>query len=618
VQTVVDGLPEQARQALRWNAEEYRASMLPFRDGRLSDARPKCPFLIDAKCCLGEERPFGCRLGPDVNEQSNIRSLGFGHALGLYLSGLDHIQVEMGLAIEALLDDPSWVDRYLGGGHPFWEAALIPPEADPIVETGKRQIGGREPSGFPPYVQSVDQAQAQIHETDFDRSHFFARGSTALEQLYRIQVPYVYDSEDEITEWLAYYVQTMREVASMNFPAEELFDAIKARPNYALAYLGRDVKDVLAEHGRTIISPIVARALPELARPIEGPRKPGPIRVGYLSRNIRKNNGSTWALGWIRNHGKDIESYVFATHEKEDAWNLKFRQTADHYYHVPGDVPATARFIKSLDLDVLIFTDIGQVSWNYQYAGMRLARVQCSAWGFPLTSGLPTVDYFLSGDLMEPADGQDHYSERLVRLPGSGLTLERPEMPPLSKTRADFGLPDGFLVGMLQNTQKCVPRWDYLFKQINEATGQPIVFVEHLFPAVTAKTKRRFERSGINAIWLPFMPEGDFYDLQRLCNVLIDAPAFSGGITTLGTIAASLPLVTLPGEFMRGRLSSAFMTQAGMSGLIVESPDDYVGLVVDRDLHIRSIGHCDPGGPFNDLAASEALNEWIGTRVFAE
>ena len=38
------------------------------------------------------------------------------------------------------------------------------------------------------------------------------------------------------------------------------------------------------------------------------------------------------------------------------------------------------------------------------------------AWGHPETSGLPTIDYFLTSALMEPEDGDDHYTERLVRL----------------------------------------------------------------------------------------------------------------------------------------------------------------------------------------------------------
>ena len=62
-------------------------------------------------------------------------------------------------------------------------------------------------------------------------------------------------------------------------------------------------------------------------------------------------------------------------------------------------------------------------------AAQRLAPVQCSSWGHPETSGFPTIDYFLSSELMEPRNGKDHYSEELVLLPNLSVYLEPAEIP---------------------------------------------------------------------------------------------------------------------------------------------------------------------------------------------
>ena len=67
-------------------------------------------------------------------------------------------------------------------------------------------------------------------------------------------------------------------------------------------------------------------------------------------------------------------------------------------------------------------------------AAQRLAPVQCVAWGHPETTGMPTLDYFLSSDLMEPPDGEAHYTEHLVRLPNLGLCYV-PE--PVARTAAE-------------------------------------------------------------------------------------------------------------------------------------------------------------------------------------
>src|SRR5690606_32924302 len=49
---------------------------------------------------------------------------------------------------------------------------------------------------------------------------------------------------------------------------------------------------------------------------------------------------------------------------------------------------------------------------------------------------------YLSSAPMEPPNGQDHYSERLVLLPGLGTCYPAPCIP-APKTRAEFGLPEG-------------------------------------------------------------------------------------------------------------------------------------------------------------------------------
>ncbi|WP_457832819.1 hypothetical protein, partial [Staphylococcus aureus] len=67
--------------------------------------------------------------------------------------------------------------------------------------------------------------------------------------------------------------------------------------------------------------------------------------------------------------------------------------------------------MKEQDLDILIFPDIGMGGRGYQFQILRLARAQCTAWGHPVTSGLKTVDYYLSSDLMEPVNAQDEYTE---------------------------------------------------------------------------------------------------------------------------------------------------------------------------------------------------------------
>src|SRR5262249_58393548 len=75
-------------------------------------------------------------------------------------------------------------------------------------------------------------------------------------------------------------------------------------------------------------------------------------------------------------------------------------------------------------LHILIYPEIGMGPVAAQLAAQRLAPAQCNFAGHPETSGYPTLDYFLSSELMEPPDGQQHYTERLVRLPNMSTYYE--------------------------------------------------------------------------------------------------------------------------------------------------------------------------------------------------
>src|SRR5205807_2207952 len=98
--------------------------------------------------------------------------------------------------------------------------------------------------------------------------------------------------------------------------------------------------------------------------------------------------------------------------------------------------------IAARQLDVLFYLDIGMDPFTYFLAFARLAPVQCTSLGHPLTSGIPTVDYYLSSRELEPAGAQEHYSEHLVLLENIPNYFARPQLSGPPRCRRDFGLED--------------------------------------------------------------------------------------------------------------------------------------------------------------------------------
>ena len=57
-------------------------------------------------------------------------------------------------------------------------------------------------------------------------------------------------------------------------------------------------------------------------------------------------------------------------------------------------------------------------------AALRLAPLQVAGWGHPVTTGLTSIDLFVSGELLEGMGAERHYREKLIRLPGTGVCTD--------------------------------------------------------------------------------------------------------------------------------------------------------------------------------------------------
>ena len=87
--------------------------------------------------------------------------------------------------------------------------------------------------------------------------------------------------------------------------------------------------------------------------------------------------------------------------------------------------------------------------------------------------------------------------------------------------------------------------------------------------------------------FLPRLGEHDFLSLIMLSEVVLDPVHFGGGNTTYEAFAMGTPIVTLPGRFMRGRVTYACYKKMNLNDCVASTPDAYVEIAVrlgtDRD-----------------------------------
>ena len=129
------------------------------------------------------------------------------------------------------------------------------------------------------------------------------------------------------------------------------------------------------------------------------------------------------------------------------------------------------------------------------------------------------------------------------------------------------------------------PGNDRLFARVlAENPAAMLVMFEGRHPNVTGRFMQRmtraFDRHGLaireRMVVLPSLPHDDYLRVNLACDAMLDTLHWSGGNTSLDALACGLPVVTLPGPFMRGRQSAAMLRLAGAGALIATEEDDYV------------------------------------------
>ncbi len=354
--------------------------------------------------------------------------------------------------------------------------------------------------------------------------------------------------------------------------------------NFLLAYQGDDDRPLQARYGALLARLVAARA-PSWVVPRTARARVGRIRIGFASTSFRDGTAGRYFESWITALPREeFDVHVYHFLPEIDVLAQRIADRADVFRHLPLWLPSQAAPVIGNDaLDVLVYPELGMGAVLFALAALRLAPVQCVGWGHPVTTGLPQIDVYFSCAAMEPPEAQSHYTERLVTLPGIGTAYRMPQVPPATP-RAVLGLPDGTpLLLCPQSLFKIHPDNDALFARVLAAVpDSQLVFFAGRDPQITQRFVDRLARARIAGARLRMLPQcghEDFLRINAACDVMLDTLYWSGGNTSLDALACGLPMVTLPGRFMRGRQSTGMLGLMGIDELVAGDEDAYVRIV---------------------------------------
>lgn len=354
--------------------------------------------------------------------------------------------------------------------------------------------------------------------------------------------------------------------------------------SFYLAYHGRNDREI-----QSIIAQTYLRLCPDLAW--QSPRnqeraRDQKIKIGFFSIFLHEHSIRYIAEGLIQNLDPEaFDVVVFSTAEETEISVFGSSGSANQYVKVPNNLDPARRMIADAALDILVYCDIGMEPLSYYLGFARLAPVQCVLQGHPVTTGIPNIDYFISSAWQEPTVFRDHYTEACVRLSDIAFHyLQEPNAQ--AGRRSDYGLPrDKRLYFCPQTLFKFHPHFDAMLRGILERDPDGLVILlrdrsEHRTGQLAERLEHALGTFADRLVWLDRMSREKFYTLLTLSDVILDTPYFSGGNTTIQSLALGLPTITFASPHVRGRITIGWMRILEAMELVATTGEGYADIAV--------------------------------------
>jgi predicted O-linked N-acetylglucosamine transferase (SPINDLY family) len=469
-------------------------------------------------------------------------------------------------------------------------------------------------------------------QTAFARSLQLAPGNALTRWLAMQSLPTVCRSIEQQQALIAQWSGALGEFEQgplERLPSPAALAVLSSTTNFHRHYLGGDLRTEQQRYG-AVIRRLARTAFPAFAEPTQRAARKRP-RIGFVSSHFHRHTVMKLFGAWLTALAPgDAEVYAFHLDALEDDDTAQSRQRVAHFVSGARSIEEWVDTIRLAELDVLVHWDVGMHPYSQVLSALRLAPCQAVTWGHPITTGLDTIDYFLSSDAMESDTGQQHYSEKLVRLPNLGICYAEPTAERAAV--ADLPAPAGGYLFCAQSAQKLHPGHDGLLIDIARACPNlPIVLVPHnrahVREALRARLSATFTAAGLDLARhvrvLPGLSLAQFLTVAQGARVALDSLDWSGGNTSLEILHAGVPVVTLPGDSLRSRHTLGMHRLMDLPQLVAADTGEYVQrvteLAVDADRHHENVQHIQQRRSvlFDDRAPLHALRTWLLERARA-
>jgi predicted O-linked N-acetylglucosamine transferase (SPINDLY family) len=374
-----------------------------------------------------------------------------------------------------------------------------------------------------------------------------------------------------------------------------LREALQQRPDYAALYSNflfaltlssGDEQAIFAEHVR------YGKRFAALRLAHGNPPDPERIlKVGFVSADLHNHAVASYltpVLPHLSVH-PGLELHAYSNNNIEDDTTLTLRAGFAHWRTVHDqDDDALAEIIRADGIDILIDLS-GHTGFNrLPMFARKPAPVQASWIGYPNTTGLDAIDYYLCDRwLLPPGQADAVFTEKLVRLCAIAAFQPFAAAPSVNSLPAQA---NGYATfGSFNRANKInrdtVALWSRLLRAVPDSRMLMGGILESDFCDTFAIW---FEEEGIAPARIAFHGRGTmeaYLALHHQVDLCLDTFPYNGGTTTNHALWMGVPTLTLAGRSARDRAGAAILSQVGLQAFVAMDDDDFVARGVHWATH---------------------------------
>jgi protein O-GlcNAc transferase len=305
------------------------------------------------------------------------------------------------------------------------------------------------------------------------------------------------------------------------------------------------------------------------------------LAIGFVSADLRSHAVATFLEPLLQRlcHSPRLTLHAYSNHPLEDDTSQRLKHCFAHWNQVVGMSDARlAERIRSDGIDILVDLS-GHTGGNRLLSfARRPAPVQVSWLGYPGTTGLAAMDYYLADEVLVPDDGaRALFSEQIALLPAIAPYLppsQAPDVYPLPAIRKGH-ITFGSFNRMSKLSVHAVAVWSLLLREVPSATmvlaGLPISAQD----LVTAW----FSQHGVDASRLQFFPRcgmAEYLAIHHEVDICLDTFPYNGGTTTSHALWMGVPTLTMAGQSPQARVGAAILNLLELKAFVAHTPEDFV------------------------------------------